>query len=161
MDFIFFFRSDSTDTQSNLGSTSSIPRRDSLGNNIQSFLKTLAYWKRQPPVANHENIQNNNNNKTEKASKGIERSKSFSIKCDKGYAAYYQIEPKKSETDKNSSHQIESNNFMIYDRPKYAANHGKTSSLSHNPYSNFHEIGLPLPPPMPITNVKRLVNLIF
>ena len=26
----------------------------------------------------------------------VERSKSFSIKCDKGYATYYQIEPKKT-----------------------------------------------------------------
>ena len=104
MKCLHFFR---PDTKSVLGlENEQIPtaksnsfRRDSLGN-IQHFLRTLAYWKR------HRSAQPSTDsttvssvgvscNKSEKPPRPVERSKSFSIKCDKGYATYYQIEPKK------------------------------------------------------------------
>lgn len=105
------------------------PRRESLGN-IQNFLKTLAYWKKGPSSSSEK--------KTEPKPRTVERSKSFSIKCDKGYSTYYQIEPKRKNSPGENSYlnlQPQNNN--------------------NNPFSNFHEVGLPLPPISNVPPAKR------
>ena len=70
MDF-FCFRSD---IEPKPPETTKNSRRESLGN-FQQFLKTLTYWKR----------GSNSGNSDEKPQQAkVERSKSFSVKCDKG-----------------------------------------------------------------------------
>lgn len=124
-------------------------RRDSLGN-IQHFLRTLAYWKR------HRSAQPSTDsttvssvgvscNKSEKPPRPVERSKSFSIKCDKGYATYYQIEPKKKHAESDTS------SLLLLPEQKISrniTNNNNNNNNRCNPFSNFHEVGLPLPPPV-------------
>ena len=136
----------------------STPRRDSLGN-IQSFIKTLAYWKKQPSTkkssSNGSNAinNNNNNNNTEelrppiKSSSKVERSRSFSIKCDKGYSTYYQIEPRKLQPAQ-ASEAVETASQM---EATMAYQYHPHPPPSHRKFSNIHQVGLPLQPP-----IKRL-----
>lgn len=112
-----------------------LPRRESLGN-IQNFLKTLAYWKKTPSHHSSNNVANKNENARPK----VERSKSFSIKCDKGYSTYYQIEPKK----KTSTFDTSFASMHTNEQPHQLNNNYK------NPYGDFHQVGLPLPPINPV-----------
>ena len=141
----------------------STKRRESLGN-IQNFLKTLAYWKRQPSLGP---TNSGNDRKTEiktssSAGNKVERSKSFSIKCDKGYATYYHIEPKRRNVNNSPRSTAslpktsEPSTFILpYDNLTLPCPLEQHQSLLNNnyknPFSNFHEVGLPLPP----INVSR------
>ena len=137
----FFFRSD-VDGKND----SKTPRRESLGN-FQQFLKTLTYWKRGTSSSNNNNnVPPASNHETKRPQQAkVERSKSFSVKCDKGYSTYYQI-----EIVKKSPEQPDSN---INDN--LAKNGGfKPSMHENNNYQKlggFHEVGLPLGP----TTYKR------
>ena len=118
-------------------SGASPPRRESLGN-IQNFLKTLAYWKRQPPATNRLPSSNKKTTETGRnaaAAARVERSKSFSIKCDKGYSTYYQIEPKRTV--------LETSNLVMHDNMEQAK---QPAPSTVNKFSDFHEVGLPLQP---------------
>ena len=123
--------------------------------NFQQFLKTLTYWKRSSNSNNTTNNNNNNNDETTKPSSSatrpttstntqnhqsstkVERSKSFSVKCDKGYSTYYQIEIVKKAPPTNPTtleqHQ-EHNNKPVIENNNYQKLGG------------FHEVGLPLGP---------------
>ena len=116
-------------------SSPSTPRRDSLGN-IQNFIKTLAYWKKQPSSKTSANNNNNNVEEPRKPSK-VERSRSFSIKCDKGYSTYYQIEPRKIQPKQQQTEMAETVSQIEtyhYQNPRK--------------FSNIHQVGLPLQPPV-------------
>jgi hypothetical protein len=149
------------DTKSVLGLENEQPptksnslRRDSLGN-IQHFLRTLAYWKRhrsaQPSTDSTQSTTVSSVgvscNKSEKQPRPVERSKSFGIKCDKGYATYYQIEPKKKHAESDTS------SLLLLPEQKTSRNITNNNNNNNNnnrcnPFSNFHEVGLPLPPPV-------------
>ena len=118
---------------------SKTPRRESLGN-FQQFLKTLTYWKRGTSSSNNNNVPPASNHETKRPQQAkVERSKSFSVKCDKGYSTYYQIEiVKKSPEQPDSS--IKEN---------LGKNGGFKPMHENNNYQKlggFHEVGLPLGP---------------
>ena len=126
----------------------STPRRDSLGN-IQSFIKTLAYWKKQPSTKNASH--NNNNEELKPKSTKVERSRSFSIKCDKGYSTYYQIEPRKIQPTtalNNCEVAVDTVSHKEMSTTGYPYPHYPPHPPSHRKFSNIHQVGLPLQPPV-------------
>ena len=144
--FIHIFRT----SDENREISPSTPRRDSLGN-IQTFIKTLAYWKKQPSTKKTSNATNNNNNTEElkpptKSNSKVERSRSFSIKCDKGYSTYYQIEPRKLQPSSPTSEAVETASQM--EAPMAYQYHPHHPPPSHRKFSNIHQVGLPLQPPI-------------
>ena len=114
-------------------------RRESLGN-FQQFLKTLTYWKRGTSSSNNNNVPPASNHETKRPQQAkVERSKSFSVKCDKGYSTYYQIEiVKKSpeQPDSNIKENLGKNGGF---KPMHENN-------NYQKLGGFHEVGLPLGP---------------
>ena len=66
----------------------------------------------------------------------VERSKSFSVKCDKGYSTYYQIEIVKKAPPITSSTTLE---HQEHNKPVIENN-------NYQKLGGFHEVGLPLGP---------------
>ena len=70
----------------------------------------------------------------------MERSRSFSIKCDKGYSTYYQIEPRRIQPKQVQAEAVASAD-TVSQMDAYQYHNSRK-------FSNIHQVGLPLQPPV-------------
>ena len=141
--------------------------RESLGD-LRNFIRTLTYWRRQSQHGTGDSTSCATGFQGKRKDK-VQRSKSFSIKCDKKYTTYYHIEYKESDNDDDDGDPNERLRDVRGKEEAFAkidhlsqAGHARNNNGCFNddkpcgsPPIGIHELGIPLRPSVNSTNINR------